>query len=157
MVNKSSTNALLTIYKSFIRPHLDYGDILYDNPRSENFQSKLEIVQYRACLAITGAIKEASREKIYNELGLQSPITWRNKLIIFYKIVNSLPTEYLYSYLDFPSQDNYSLRSASTSAIKSIPSRTKSFKNTFSPNFINEWTKLNIGIRNARSHNIFKT
>ena len=35
-------NALLTIYKSFVRPHLDYGDILYDNPNNENFQSKLE-------------------------------------------------------------------------------------------------------------------
>ena len=63
-------NALLTIYKSFIRPHLDYGDILYDNPNSENFQSKLEKVQYRACLAITGAIKGTSRERLYNELGL---------------------------------------------------------------------------------------
>ena len=25
-------NALFTIYKSFIRPHLDYDDILYDKP-----------------------------------------------------------------------------------------------------------------------------
>ena len=24
--------SLLTIYKSFIRPHLDYGDIIYDQP-----------------------------------------------------------------------------------------------------------------------------
>ena len=34
--------ALLTIYKSFIRSHLDYGDILYDKPRNQNFQNKLE-------------------------------------------------------------------------------------------------------------------
>ena len=34
-------NALLTIYKSFVRPHLDYGDILYDKPENENFQNKL--------------------------------------------------------------------------------------------------------------------
>ena len=32
-------NALLTIYKSFIRPHLDYGDILYDKLENENFQN----------------------------------------------------------------------------------------------------------------------
>ena len=25
-------HSLLTIYKSFVRPHLDYGDILYDQP-----------------------------------------------------------------------------------------------------------------------------
>ena len=36
--------ALLTIYKSFIKPQLDYGDILYDKPENENFQNKLEKV-----------------------------------------------------------------------------------------------------------------
>ena len=34
--------ALLTIYKSFLRPHLDYGDIFYDRPFNESFQNKLE-------------------------------------------------------------------------------------------------------------------
>ena len=34
-------NALLTIYKSFVRPYLDYGDILYDKPGNENFQNKM--------------------------------------------------------------------------------------------------------------------
>ena len=49
-------NTLITIYKYFIRPHLDCGDILYDKPNNENLQSKMEKVQYRACLAITGGI-----------------------------------------------------------------------------------------------------
>ena len=57
-------NALLTIYKSFIRPYFGYGDILYDNPNNENVQSKVEKVQYRACLAITGAIKGTSRQRL---------------------------------------------------------------------------------------------
>ena len=85
-------NALLTIYKSFVRPHLDYGDILYDKPNNENFQNKLEKVQYRPCLAITGAIQGTSRIKLYDELGLHSLIKrrWCNKLIFFYKIVNDL-------------------------------------------------------------------
>ena len=62
----------LTIHKSMIRPHLDYGDILYDKLNNENFQDKIEKVQYRACLAITGAIQGTSKEKIYDELGLHS-------------------------------------------------------------------------------------
>ena len=67
----------------FVRPYLDYGDILYDKPDNKNFQNKLEKVQYRACLAITGAIQETSRQKHYNELGLNSPSKrrWRIKLI----------------------------------------------------------------------------
>ena len=40
-------SALLTICKSFITPHLEYGDILCDNPNNENFQNKTEKVQYK--------------------------------------------------------------------------------------------------------------
>ena len=39
-------NALLTTYKSFVRPHLDYGDVLYDKPNNENFQNKSGKAQY---------------------------------------------------------------------------------------------------------------
>ena len=126
-------NAFLTIYKSSIRPHLDYGDILYDKPNNENVQNKKEKVQYGACLTITVAIQWTSREKIYDELGLHSlgNRSWRNKLLFFYKIVNHLLPDYFYSYLDFHSQENYHLRSASTSATRPFPSRMKLFKKIF--------------------------
>ena len=61
-----------TIYKAFIRPHLDYGDIIYDQAYKESFHQKLESIQYNAALAITGAIRGTSREKLYQELGLES-------------------------------------------------------------------------------------
>ena len=32
-------NALLAICKSFVRPHIDYGDILYDKPNNEIFRT----------------------------------------------------------------------------------------------------------------------
>ena len=48
--------ALITIYKAFVRPHLDYGDILYNRAFNLSFHQKLEFIQYRACLAMTGAI-----------------------------------------------------------------------------------------------------
>ena len=54
---------LLTIYKSIIRPHLDYGDILCDKTNNENFQDKIEKVQYRACLATTGTIQGTSKQQ----------------------------------------------------------------------------------------------
>ena len=37
-----------------------------------NFESKLERVQYKACLAITGAIQVTNMDIIYAELGLES-------------------------------------------------------------------------------------
>ena len=64
--------SLLQIYKSFVRPHLDYSDIICDKAFIEYFQKKLNSIQYNAALAITGAIRGTSREKIYSELRLES-------------------------------------------------------------------------------------
>ena len=77
-------------------------------------------------------------------------------MIFFYKILNGFLPDYLYSYLDFSSQENYPLRSASTSVVRPTPSRTKSFKKTFFPYCIKEWNNLKVEIRNAKSINIFK-
>ena len=61
--------SLVTIYKAFVRPHLDYGDISYDQAFNNSFHDRLESIQCKACLAITGAIRSMSREKLYQELG----------------------------------------------------------------------------------------
>ena len=65
-------NSLLTIYKAFIRPHLDYGDVIYDCPGDISFMQKLESVQYNASLAMTGCFRGTSRYKLYSELDLES-------------------------------------------------------------------------------------
>ena len=54
--------SLITIYKAFLRSLTDYRD--------EPFCEKLESVQYKAALAITGAMQGNSRDKIYQELEL---------------------------------------------------------------------------------------
>ena len=64
--------ALLIIYKSFVRPHFDYDDTLCDKPDNQNFKNKLENAQYKAFLAITGAIQCTSRRRLDDELGLIS-------------------------------------------------------------------------------------
>ena len=56
-------HGLVTIYKSFIRPYLDCGDILYDKAFNASFHQKIESIQYNACLTITGAIRGSSREE----------------------------------------------------------------------------------------------
>ena len=65
-------SALLTIYKCFVRTHLDYGNIIYDEAFNNSFHQKIESLQYNATLAITSVIRGMSREKISQELGLES-------------------------------------------------------------------------------------
>ena len=78
--------ALLTIYKSFLRPHLDYGDVIYDHAFNESFQNKLVSVQYNAAL-----------EKFYEELGLESLKSrqWYLKLCLFFKLKKKKQTNIL--------------------------------------------------------------
>ena len=60
-----SRQSSITIYKSFIRPHLDHGDNVYDRAFNESFQKDLESIQYNVAIAITGAIRRTSSEKLF--------------------------------------------------------------------------------------------
>ena len=51
------TAALLPIYKWFVE--------IYDLTLNNSFHRKVEFLQYNAALAITGAIRGMSRDKIY--------------------------------------------------------------------------------------------
>ena len=46
-------NVLDLSYKLYIRPHLDYGDILYHNQRAD-LMNLIEQVQYKAALIVSG-------------------------------------------------------------------------------------------------------
>ena len=61
-----------TIYKVFIRPHLDHENILYNQKFNNSFHEKLQLIQYNAALAITGAIKSSFGENLYQELDFES-------------------------------------------------------------------------------------
>ena len=40
--NRLPRSSLITIYKSFVRPHLDYGDVIFDKTYNNSFQQRLE-------------------------------------------------------------------------------------------------------------------
>lgn len=63
---------LVTIYKTFLWPLLDYGDTIYCQPKNKSFCENLESVQYKATLAITGDVQGISRKNIYQELRPES-------------------------------------------------------------------------------------
>ena len=45
LLPKLHNAALITIHKAFIRPHLDYGDILYGQAYNMSFHQKLKSIQ----------------------------------------------------------------------------------------------------------------
>ena len=89
--------SLLTIFKSFLRPHLDYGDVIYDQSFNNTFHQKTESIQNNAALAIKGTIRGSSREKLYQELGLESlqQRRWYRKFCYFFKLIKNKFPKYL--------------------------------------------------------------
>ena len=61
--NTLSRQTLLIVYKSLGRYHLDYGDIICDQPKNESFCQNLESYQCNTALAITGTIRGKSQTK----------------------------------------------------------------------------------------------
>ena len=53
-------------------PYPDYADIICDELDHEYFNKNwLEKIQYNLALATTGVIRGTSRERAYNELGIE--------------------------------------------------------------------------------------
>ena len=76
------------MYKTLVRSHLDYCDVIYHNPpiihqpplgmTLNSLMEKVQKIQYQAALAITGAWQGSSRSKIYDELGWETLSDRRN-------------------------------------------------------------------------------
>ena len=81
---------LLIIYKFFTRPHLDYGDVIYDQLSNVSFSSKIGSVQHNSSLAITGA-NSSFRDNLYRKLGLQclQQRGWMRWLCLLYNFFQS--------------------------------------------------------------------
>ena len=135
-----SRKSLLTIFKSFVRPNLDYAGVIYDKPFNESFERKIEMVQYKAALVITDAIKETSRNRLYQELGLDfsADRRWSRRLFFSHKVIQGLLPSYLHSYHNAISEGAYLTRSTAQNIIKPIHVRTKVFENSFFPYCIKE-------------------
>ena len=125
--------------------------MIYDQTFNMLFQQKMETIQYNAALAIRGS----SREKLYQELGLETlqQSRWYRKLCCFYKILKSQSPKYLYSIIPI---HNMSYRTRQCNKIPAINVKHNFFKNTFFPSTITEWNKLDWKIKNSESIETFK-
>ena len=70
--------SLETIYKSFIRPLLEYADVIWDNCTQQN-KNEHQFIQLEAARISTGATKLVSVANLYMETGWETLDTRRSK------------------------------------------------------------------------------
>ena len=139
-------------YKLYVRPLLDYGDVIYHNQR-EDLMNLVEQVQYKAALIVTGCWQGTSRVKLYDELGWESlsDRRWGRRMTLYYKIVNGLTPAYLFEHV--PNEAPRALR-------KFVPkaplTKTLRYANSFFPFCINQWETLDCDTKYSTSVQNFK-
>ena len=120
---------------------------------TNHFPKKNESVQYNTALAITGAIKGSSREKLYEELAQEYLYRsrWTRRLCLLYKVFSSGQPSYIYDLLP-------PLRSSRrhVNSFNLVTCKSEYFKNSLIPNSIYEWNKLDPDILSSASYNLFR-
>ena len=156
---KVDRSILTSLYKSLIRPLMEYGHVIWNNCYDCD-SALLDGVQYEAARLVTGAIKGASSVRLYKELAWES-LSNRRKLHLlcqFYKIVKNLAPYYLSEMLPKLSSErtNYRLRSRENFSQFSCRYRTSRFQKSFFPSAITGSNSLNLNVRNSVSLPTFK-
>lgn len=150
-------NTLEAIYLSFVRPILEYGDVVFDNCTDQEL-NELERVQHEAARVVTGTTKLVSIDKLMHEVKWDSLKERRrkHKLILLYKIIHGHTPQYLTALLPPSVHENtsYNLRNANN--IQLPRARTGTYQNSFMPSAIREFNALDDCIKNAPSLSIFK-
>ena len=139
-------SSLPTIYKCFIRPHMDYRDLIYDQLNLSSLANKIKSVQYSTTFTITVTIRGISKEKLFRELGCESLKIrrWLKRLCYLYKTVSTKQHAYLYDLIPLFQRSLQNKDCICRSLYRIVP-----FKNSFLPYAIKEWNKLHPEIRNA--------
>ena len=109
----------------------------------------------QCCFSFNWEIRGSSREKLYQDLGLEYFLLPRQyrKLICFYKIYNKQAPDYLMEVI--PTRNE----ACQTKLVANAPSLSFKhifLKNTFFSSAILQWNKLDLSLRNSASCSIFK-
>ena len=153
-------DTLKRIYTTYVRPHFDYCDIVYDGHITVQDELRLEKVQRRAARLVTGTSLRTSTDKLRLDLGWDTLKTRRkiHRLLFFHKLKQTpyQQPEYVRQILPTTRIDNTG-RTLRNSGTLTLPAnRTTSFQRSFIPNTTHTWNTLPRALQTQPSHKLFK-
>ena len=140
-------------YKLYVRPHLNYGNVIHHNQR-DALMDLIEQVQFKAALIVSGCWQGTGRVKVIwrTWLGI---LRWKTvgSPTTFYKIKNGLAPSYLSYHIPGHCERNINFRDRNT---RTPFSRTERYANSFFPYCIAKWITLENSIKLLPSLTCFK-
>lgn len=155
--NTLPRKCLEIIYKSMIRPVIDYSDVLFPQ-LPVGLCKRLENIQRQAALICTAAYKRTPQLLLLRELGWEELKTRRlfHCLIIMFKIKNGYVPKYLGD-LCPPTVHtvcNYNLRNSNN--VRTYQCKYTSFTKSFFPFTSRKWNEIETRARSSSTLNMFK-
>jgi hypothetical protein len=156
---KLDRRTLETLYKSFIRPVLEYADILWHIPADHrHVLDILERVQLEAARVVTGATRRCSTAKLYEEVGWETLSSRRelHRASMMYKIETGKAPTYLQDLIPDPieARTRYNLRNRRDLQVPFA--RLQTYSQSFYPAAVRQWNSLSRKIKDAPSEDAFK-
>ena len=149
--------SLQTMYFSFIRPVIEYADIIWDNCPNI-YKEKLEKINIEAARIVTGGTKLTSLRLLYQETGWPTLEKRReeHKLIQYFKMVKGLTPEYLTNLIPRQHFDNHMYNTRNTQNFVSINCSSTYHFNSFLPSCVRLWNNLPLQVKEMNSIQSFK-
>ena len=149
--------SLKKIYFTFIRPILEYADVVWDNCTEQQSLS-LEKIQLETGKIVSGTTKLVGIDKLYAELGWLKLSERRNlhKLFLFFKVENGQAPFYLTDLIPPRVGGISNYRLWNSDDYVSINENTCSYANSFLPSTINAWNNLPALVKSATTLASFK-
>ena len=136
-------NSHQTIYFSFIRPLLEYADVVGNNC-TQYESNELDKIQNEPARIVTGAAKLASMDSLHTETGWETLGSRRKtrKLTMFYKMKNGLCPDYLASLVPatIGSASTYPL--SNSSDLQTLHTNSRLYYTSFLPSAVRDRNKL---------------
>ncbi len=149
-------SSLEVIYISFIRPIMEYADVVWDY-MTEQDSTLLENIQLAAARVVTGAIRYTSHARIYEECGWDTLKSRRekHKLALFHKIIHKDTPAYLYDHIPptVGTRTGRPLRNNSNFTL--IKTNKEYFDSSFFPETIRLWNNLDDRLKSVTSYEAF--
>ena len=152
-----SRKCLNQMFLSYIKPILEYADVVWDGCSIDN-TDRLERIQLEAARIVTGLTRSTHLERLYSEVGWfpLSQHRKERKLTTLYKIIHGLAPSYLTDLLPQTIASNLGYNLRNRQDYIEPRCRLELYKRSFFPSSISLWNSLQIEIRAIDSLNSFK-